>query len=149
MVTHRVQNESIGVSQRLATMMNLRKRSLRATVLAKDFNLRWRGAPVTANATRKWLKGESVPTMDKLAILAAMLDVSADWLRWGEKSMTEQGSDSFARGVSVAISNAQIMERALMQNYRLLSPVHKKLMKAMSEVLLAEQIAAEKERVKK
>lgn len=149
MPSHHPKNDALVVSQRLVASLNQRNRTLSPTALAKDFNLRWRGAPVTVNATRKWLNGESIPTMDKLAVLANMLDISEDWLRWGEKSMDEQRSNNHLREAPTAISNVQGLERALLQDYRLLSPVHKKLMKAMSEVLLREQIAVEKERAKK
>jgi transcriptional regulator with XRE-family HTH domain len=149
MPSPRPKNDALAVTQRLVTSINQKNRTLSPTALAKDFNLRWRGAPVTVNATRKWLNGESIPTMDKLAVLANMLDISEDWLRWGEKSMNERRSNNYLREIQTAISSVQDLERALLQDYRLLSPVHKKLMNAMSEVLLTEQIAAEKERAKK
>lgn len=53
------------------------------TQLAREFNLRFAGHPVTVHAARKWLQGESIPTQDKLRALAEWLDVPADWLRFG------------------------------------------------------------------
>lgn len=53
------------------------------TLLAREFNLRFEGHPVTVHAARKWLQGESIPTQEKLRALASWLDVPADWLRFG------------------------------------------------------------------
>lgn len=55
-----------------------------ATALAREFNLRYHGDPVTAQAVRKWLEGSALPSQDKVRTLARWLDVSAQWLRFGE-----------------------------------------------------------------
>lgn len=54
------------------------------TIFAREFNRRYTGKPVSTHAARKWLMGESIPTQDKLRLLAAWLGVSAEWLRFGE-----------------------------------------------------------------
>lgn len=54
------------------------------TILAREFNRRYTGKPVSTHAVRKWLMGESIPAQDKLRLLAAWLGVSAEWLRFGE-----------------------------------------------------------------
>ena len=53
------------------------------TQLAREFNQRSGGNPVTVHAARKWLQGESIPTQEKIRTLASWLDVPADWLRFG------------------------------------------------------------------
>jgi transcriptional regulator with XRE-family HTH domain len=53
------------------------------TQLAREFNERFSGHPVTVHAARKWLQGESIPTQEKLRALASWLNVPADWLRFG------------------------------------------------------------------
>jgi hypothetical protein len=53
------------------------------TALAREFNLRFSGGPVTVHAARKWLVGESVPTQEKVRTLASWLDVPIEWLRFG------------------------------------------------------------------
>jgi transcriptional regulator with XRE-family HTH domain len=53
------------------------------TQLAREFNLRYEGRPVTVHAARKWLMGEAIPTQGKLRALALWLGVSAEWLRFG------------------------------------------------------------------
>ncbi|QPI53351.1 hypothetical protein IV454_20060 [Massilia antarctica] len=52
--------------------------------MAREFNRRHDGAPITADATRKWLRGETVPTQAKLRSIAAWLLVSPEWLRFGD-----------------------------------------------------------------
>ena len=61
------------------------------TQLAREFNGRFRGHPVTVHAARKWLQGESIPTQEKLRALASWLDVPADWLRFGNGASRENG----------------------------------------------------------
>lgn len=53
------------------------------TQLAREFNIRFDGRPVTVHAARKWLVGEAIPTQEKLRTLAQWLGVPAEWLRFG------------------------------------------------------------------
>src|SRR5688500_1244042 len=66
------------------------------TQLAREFNVRYSGKPVTVHAARKWLMGEAIPTQDKLRTLAQWLGVTAEWLRFGgpenEASQADGGS---------------------------------------------------------
>jgi transcriptional regulator with XRE-family HTH domain len=55
------------------------------TLLAREFNVRFAGNPITVHAARKWLQGEAIPTQEKLRALAQWLGVPADWLRFGGK----------------------------------------------------------------
>lgn len=56
------------------------------TIVAREFNFRFVGKPITVHAARKWLVGEAIPTQDKLRSLAEWLGVSVDWLRFGGTS---------------------------------------------------------------
>ena len=68
------------------------------TQLAREFNLRFAGQPITVHAARKWLVGEAIPTQEKLRTLAQWLGVPAEWLRFGglkssdEASLSEQAT---------------------------------------------------------
>lgn len=53
------------------------------TQLAREFNIRFSGTPITVHAARKWLVGEAIPTQEKLRILAQWLEVTPEWLRFG------------------------------------------------------------------
>lgn len=59
------------------------------TQLAREFNIRFSGRPVTVHAARKWLVGEAIPTQEKLRTLADWLSVPAEWLRFGGDQRTE------------------------------------------------------------
>lgn len=52
--------------------------------IAREFNLRYEGTPVSVQAVRKWISGKALPSQDKLRALALWLDVSPHWLRYGE-----------------------------------------------------------------
>ncbi len=65
------------------------------TQLAREFNIRFEGRPITVHAARKWLVGEAIPTQEKLRTLAQWLGVPADWLRFG-------GTDGYAGGDSLS-----------------------------------------------
>lgn len=54
-----------------------------ATELAMQFNLRHPNEPITVQAAQKWLTGKARPTLDKVQTLAAWLNVSVEWLRFG------------------------------------------------------------------
>ncbi len=76
--------ERLAFSERLQQALSSAEYSPSSpTQLAREFNLRSSGNPVTVHAARKWLQGESIPTQDKLRTLASWLDVPADWLRFG------------------------------------------------------------------
>ncbi len=59
------------------------------TQIARTFNQNFSGQPVSAQTVRKWLFAEAVPTQPKLLALAAWLDVSAQWLRYGSGAKVE------------------------------------------------------------
>lgn len=124
-------DQQLAFSKRLQGVLLQKGKSVSPTELARDFNLRWRGVPVTANATRKWLMGQSVPTLDKLSVVAQMLNTNEDWLRWGESPVTERNNELSNR--------SQNDELAFTQDFKMLSESNKKVVNAVVEVLLKEQ----------
>jgi len=58
--------------------------------IAREFNLRYHGDPVTTQAVRKWLTGLALPSQDKMRVLAAWLDVQPHWLRFGDGAAREE-----------------------------------------------------------
>jgi hypothetical protein len=124
--------------KRLESQLLGKRKPLSATKLARDFNLRWRGVPISTNAARKWLMGESIPTMDKIDLLANMLDTSTEWLRWGEKD----SSDLIKSGNRLEIhstSTSLNSEKSLIQDYRLLNKTYQKIIRSLIEIMLREQ----------
>lgn len=80
-------SEKAAFTQRLSrALKDARIESGSPTLFAREFNRRYHGRPISVHAARKWLTGESIPTQDKLRLLAAWLGVSTEWLRFGEKA---------------------------------------------------------------
>lgn len=57
------------------------------TKLAREFNIRFEGRPITVHAARKWIVGEAIPTQERLRTLANWLGVPAEWLRFGGQEL--------------------------------------------------------------
>lgn len=56
------------------------------TVLANLFNSEFDGRSVTPHTARNWLLGKSIPTQEKLVLLARILGTSSEQLRYGRNS---------------------------------------------------------------
>jgi transcriptional regulator with XRE-family HTH domain len=67
------------------------------TQLAREFNLRFSGRPISVHAARKWLIGEAIPTQEKLRTLAQWFGVSAEWLRFGANGTITAVNDPDSR----------------------------------------------------
>jgi transcriptional regulator with XRE-family HTH domain len=79
-------DERRGFSERLRTA--LRRAGFRdnsPSLLAQLYNSAGQDQ-VSVHAVRKWLLAESIPTQDKLRMLAEALNVSPEWLRFGDAS---------------------------------------------------------------
>lgn len=57
----------------------------RPTVIEREFNQRYWGKPITLHAARLWLRGETMPTHDRLLCLAEWLGVEPQILRYGDE----------------------------------------------------------------
>lgn len=78
-------NEKEAFSKRLARLLNdAGVGTASPTQVAREFNRRYLGEPVTTQAVRKWLNGEAIPSSDKIRALARWLKVSPHWLHYGE-----------------------------------------------------------------
>ena len=53
-------------------------------VLEREFNQRYWGKPITLYGVRRWLRGESFPSHDKLLCLAEWLGIEPSVLRYGD-----------------------------------------------------------------
>jgi transcriptional regulator with XRE-family HTH domain len=78
-----VEQESESFSLRLKAALRAAQYSPDSpTQLARQFNTRYTGHPVSIHAARKWLRGEAIPTQAKMRALASWLGVTAEWLRY-------------------------------------------------------------------
>jgi transcriptional regulator with XRE-family HTH domain len=90
-------NEREGFSERLQqALKNAHYSPDSPTRLAREFNIRFEGRPITVHAARKWLVGEAIPTQEKLRMIAQWLGVPADWLRFGGDGTAPNGDSSSA-----------------------------------------------------
>jgi transcriptional regulator with XRE-family HTH domain len=71
-------------SDRLRAAMKARGLDAGASVLEREFNMRWPGKPVGRQTAWKWLNGQAIPTQDKLQELARWLKVEPHQLRFGD-----------------------------------------------------------------
>jgi len=102
-------------------------------LVAREFNRRFLGKGVTANSTRKWLTGESIPLQDKLVVLAAWLGVSPEWLRFGPTEPTP------ATRLQEAVAAFEPDELAFFRTYRKLAPEHRLAVREVTLTLLRVQ----------
>ena len=54
-------------------------------VLEREFNTRFWGKPMTLHGVRRWLRGETLPTREKLLVLASWLGVTPQYLHYGDE----------------------------------------------------------------
>lgn len=91
------QQARLGFAQRLNDTLRHTGRSSSPSTLAVEFNARFAGPRVHLSSCRKWLMGEAIPTQEKLVVLAGMLGVTSDWLRFGDvtRVMEQQSPTAF------------------------------------------------------
>lgn len=127
------EKERFGFSERLRTALAGAGYAPSPTLLAREFNLRTKDKAVSMFASRKWLMGESIPTQEKMHVLADWLGVSAQWLRFG----IEDGVPHQNRTTEPLTEAA---DRSILGDYQRLSEVHRSVIREMIAVLLkAEQ----------
>ena len=81
------------------------------------------GKAVTIHTVRNWTLGLSMPTHDKLVVLAKLLDTSAEQLRYGrhsEKTLTLMNAD----GIETELTASQ---QQLVRKYISLNKVQQRL----------------------
>ena len=100
---------------RLEQAMTVKSIKHSPTVLAKLFNTEFDGKAVTIHTVRNWTLGLSMPTHDKLAYLAKLLDTSAEHLRYGrhsEKTLMISNADGIE--VELTVSQQQLVRKYIM-----------------------------------
>jgi transcriptional regulator with XRE-family HTH domain len=76
-------NNKLEFGQRLRDAMVAVGLEPRPVVLLNLFNTHYWGRSVTFQAVSRWLKGEAIPEQDKLLVLAEILKVEPEVLRFG------------------------------------------------------------------
>ena len=68
------------------------KHPISPTYLSNEFNLRYDGQPISVQSANNWLLGKAIPNQDKLSLLAIWLNVSSQWLRFGDSENSPQAN---------------------------------------------------------
>ena len=79
-------NEKLDFAERLRNAMINAGYEPRPSVLEKGFNTRYWGRSVTVQAVTRWLRGEAIPSQEKLQVLAEWLKVEPHALRFGAEA---------------------------------------------------------------
>jgi transcriptional regulator with XRE-family HTH domain len=85
------ENQRLAFSKRLREEWTRTGRLDSPAVLAREINLHLRPSEqVHPSSCRKWLHGQSIPTQEKLQVLARILQVSPAWLRYGQRTELQE-----------------------------------------------------------
>jgi transcriptional regulator with XRE-family HTH domain len=128
-----IADEKQGFSKRLKeAMRRLHVNADHPTRVAREFNLRYHGDPVSTEAVRKWLAGRALPSQDKIRALALWLEVSPGWLRFGENERREDRAAAARQdGASYRLDAAWATKK-----FELLSEPHKRMVLEIVHALL-------------
>jgi hypothetical protein len=72
-------------ADRLRDAMKAAGYDAKPAVLEREFNTRYWGKPMTLHGVRRWLRGETLPTHEKILVLAEWLAVSPQQLGFGDE----------------------------------------------------------------
>lgn len=81
-----MQQASKEFATRLRALMEAEGYEPRPAVLEREFNERFWGKSITFQTASSWLRGMSIPTQDKLEVIAEWLKVEPQVLRYGDKA---------------------------------------------------------------
>ncbi len=119
-------NEKLAFSQRLKqTLSNYDWAKISPTWLAREFNLRYNGKSISVQTANNWLLGTAIPSQDKLSILAIWLNVSNQWLRFGDQDISPNAQ----------ISEHDIGDLDYYLKFRALKNHHKDIIKKLIDEL--------------
>lgn len=99
--------------------------------MVREFNRRFPHHAVTVHAARKWIKGEAIPTQDKILALSRWLNVNPAWLRFdGERTTPDPAG--------LAIEGD---EQRILRDLRLLDPRRRAMVEEFISLLLSSTAA--------
>ena len=78
-------NAKTQFADRLREAMTAAGYEPKPAVLEREFNTRYWGKAMTLHGVRRWLRGETLPSQEKLVVLAEWLGVPPQQLRFGNE----------------------------------------------------------------
>ena len=124
-------NEKSLFAERLKAAMLAAGYEPRPAVLEREFNLRYWGRPITFQAVRRWLRGDSLPAQDKLQVLADLFGVAPQTLRYGTPSKTKR----MAEPPTAWPVGTGARERRVFEAYLSLPPKRREIVETMVAAL--------------
>jgi hypothetical protein len=121
--------ERMNFSRRLLDALNKANCPTTPTELARQFNAAFSGHAISLHAVRKWLIGDSIPSQDKLRVLASLTGVTPAWLRFG-LVQTEKNSNG------PTLRSMDEVNVALLRELRALAPQDRIVGREIIRVLL-------------
>ncbi len=122
--------EREGFSKRLAEAMRVAGYEPRPTVLFKQFNSRYRGKSVSFQTVSRWLNARAIPEQDKLQVLAKLLGVEPQALRYGAPSGRKVGEPRIAWPIDL-----KLVDREAIDAYLVLSAQQRRLVRELIAAL--------------
>ena len=126
-------NEKVAFAKRLTGLLNNAGIGTASpTHVAREFNRRYMGKSVTAQAVRNWINGEAIPAGDKIRTLAKWLKASPHWLHYGENEKNavalkaEEERNAYGEDALVTLP----------EDFQLLAPRHKTMVCEIVNALL-------------
>lgn len=128
-------DETLAFSGRLKSALEAAGVRTSPTVIAHEFNLRFWGRSITPHTARNWLLGNSLPTQDKLRVLAEWLQVAPEELRFGRApgKLRAQEGDALMDDLNLA-------DREMVTRYLSLAPTARRTVR---DVVIALAVAAD------
>lgn len=114
------QQEKKLFAERLTQALLEDKHPISPTYLSKEFNFRYDGQPISVQSANNWLLGKAIPSQDKLSLLALWLNVSKQWLRFGDQNPVDETS---------VLTQSQTLEFDYFLKFKGLKSVHKEIIK--------------------
>lgn len=116
------QSEKMSFAKRLKKVLVDNQHPISPTYLSNEFNNRYDGQPISVQSANNWLLGKAIPNQDKLMILSIWLNVSSQWLRFGESS----------ESISASASNdLSAKDLEIVSKFQKLSPVQKQILNSL------------------
>lgn len=100
-----------------------------STWVAREFNQRYGGKSISVWAVGKWLFGETLPSHDKLLVLARWLRVSPEWLLFGV------GEAESSSALEQSLASHDEIDLALCREFATLNGEHRRIVREMVVLL--------------
>ncbi|WP_407352929.1 hypothetical protein [Luteimonas sp. R10] len=117
-------------SRRLAEAMRAKGYPPKPGVLLKLFNSHYEGRSVAFSTASKWLRGMALPEQDKLQVLAALLNVEPQVLRFGGRPRVGEARAEWSAGLGA-------QDRVMLDAFLSLPPAQRRLVRELVSTLAA------------